>query len=208
MTDDVVVTFSAGFRRCSATRNCAQVRLPIAAVDAEPMRSDTIAIGSSVSPHGRIPNTSGSSLTRATSSRGTTSVTSPSRGTTSIVSRSRGMASYPMSHGRSAPTDSRQTSMPCSVMAARTRESLAACMIGGYRSLVAQPSIGPPVRSSRCCALRVLPHGSWWRRCGQAPDTASRWEVDRRSCVGGNESGRRNRRGVPRRRPRAPHTPE
>jgi hypothetical protein len=55
-----------------------------------------MATGSSVSSQGRSPNTSGRSLTRGASSRGTTSVASPSRGRTSMVSRSSGMAVYPV----------------------------------------------------------------------------------------------------------------
>ena len=51
-----------------------------------------MAIGSSVSLHGRSENTPGCSTTRGASSRGITIVASPSRGSTSIVSRSSGMA--------------------------------------------------------------------------------------------------------------------
>ena len=53
----------------------------------------TIAIGSSVSTHGRSTNASGCSTTRGASSCGITRTVSPSARTTSMVNRSSGIAS-------------------------------------------------------------------------------------------------------------------
>ena len=70
----------------------AHVWSPTATVAAPPTSPATMAIGSWVSSQARSENTSGRSVTRGASSRGTTSVASPSRGSTSMVSRSRGIA--------------------------------------------------------------------------------------------------------------------
>ncbi len=82
-----------GSAACRSSTNRAHVRSPTATRPAAPTRPATMATGSSVSPHGRRPNTSGRSVTRGASRAGTTSVASPSRGRTSMVSRSSGMAS-------------------------------------------------------------------------------------------------------------------
>ncbi len=83
-----------GTCRWRSSTNRAQVWSPIATRRAERLIIDaTIAIGSSVSSHVTIPNSSGRRSTRGASSRGTTSWMSPVRGSTSIVRRSSGMAS-------------------------------------------------------------------------------------------------------------------
>jgi hypothetical protein len=74
-------------------------------------------------PQPSILKMSGRGITRGTSRPGTNMVASASAGTTSIVNRSSGMASYPVSHGRSAPTDRSTTSTAWARMAVRTRSS-------------------------------------------------------------------------------------
>ena len=77
-----------------ASKQQAGARYAFATDDAPvPTRPATIATGSSVSVHGRSPNTPGCSATRGASSSGTTRTASPARGSTSMVSRSSGIAS-------------------------------------------------------------------------------------------------------------------
>ena len=93
MTSDAREKAVAGIARCRSRTKRAQVWSPIAARAGAPAMAATSAIGSSVSSHGTISNTSGCGSTRGASSRGTTSFASPARGSTNIVSRSSGIAS-------------------------------------------------------------------------------------------------------------------
>ena len=61
----------------SSTKNLAHIWSPTAIDFAPPSNLATIATGFSVSPHAVIEKTPGCGVTRATSSRGTTIVTSP-----------------------------------------------------------------------------------------------------------------------------------
>ena len=76
----------------------AQARSPMASVGEPPAHLSTsvvtMAMGSSVSAHGRRAKTPGRGTTRGASSSGTTRVGSPlpAAGSTSMVKRSRGMA--------------------------------------------------------------------------------------------------------------------
>ena len=100
----------------------------------------------------RIVKTPGCSTTRGASSVGTTNVASPSRCATSIVSRSSGIASYPVSHGRSAPTDSSSTSMLLAAIASRTRASRSA--------YAAVDAVMPTRYGARPRVARRVPHFS------------------------------------------------